>query len=138
MTLILLAISFTIVLTIIALRLAMYALPCMIALAAFRYVHAMDANFLMSALAALGAAFLCVTLVVALLALAGDSVLRIIFLVIFAVPAAVAGYVLVHGVAHNAVESAIALRLLCGTSGLFVGIAAMFNISAFSAAILSR
>lgn len=138
MTLIFLAISFAIVLTIIAFRFAMYALPFMVALAAFRYVHAMDAGFVMSGVAALVAAFLTVTLVVALLAIAGNSVLRVVILVIFAAPAAAAGYALIHGVAHNAIESAIALRLLCGTGGLFVGIAAMLNISEFSAEILSR
>ncbi|MCW8060836.1 hypothetical protein [Agrobacterium tumefaciens] len=138
MTLIFLAISFTTMLAIIAFRFAIYALPCMVALAAFRYVHAMDAGVLMSGLAAFGAAFLSVALVVALLAIAGDSLLRIVILVSFAAPAAVAGYALVYGVAHNAVDSVIALRLLCGTGGLIVGIAAMANISAFSADLLSR
>ncbi len=138
MTFIFLVISSTIMLAIIAFRFAMYALPCMVALAAFRYVHAMDAGFMMSGVAALGTAFLTVTLVVALLAIAENSVLRIVILMIFAAPAAVAGYALVYGVAHNTVDSAIALRLLCGTAGLIVGIAAMTNISAFSADLLSR
>ncbi|MHC1548001.1 hypothetical protein [Phyllobacterium sp. K27] len=138
MTLIFLAISFTIMLALIAFRFAMCALPCMVALAAFRYVHTMDASFMMSGIAALGAAFLTVTLVVALLAMTANSALRIVILGIFAAPAAVAGYALIYGVAHNAVDSVIALRLLCGTSGLIVGIAAMTNISAFSAALLSR
>lgn len=138
MTLILLAVTFAIVLTVIAFRFAMYALPSMVALAAFRYVHATDAGFLMSVAAALGAAFLAVALVVALLAIAENSVLRIVILVIFAAPATVAGYALIYGVAHDAIESLIALRLLCGTGGLFVGIAAMLNISAFSAGLLTQ
>ncbi|PRD43048.1 hypothetical protein C5748_12615 [Phyllobacterium phragmitis] len=133
MTLILLAISFTIALTITAFRFSMYALPCMVGRAAFRYVHAMDAGFLMSGFAALGAAFLSIALVVALLTIAGNSRLRIVILVIFAAPAAVAGYALVYGVAHNAVDSVIALRTLCGAGGLFVGIAAMLNVNAFAA-----
>ncbi|MDI6025955.1 hypothetical protein QBK99_07115 [Corticibacterium sp. UT-5YL-CI-8] len=65
MTLILLAISFAIALTVIAWHFSIYALPFMVGLAAFRYVHATDAGFLMSGLAALGAAFLSVTLIVA-------------------------------------------------------------------------
>lgn len=135
MTLVLLAVTSAIVLTIIAFRFAMYALPCMAALATFRYLHAMDAGFLMSGLAALGAAFLTVALAVGLLAIAGNSLLRVAVLVVFAAPAAVAGYVLVYGVAHNAIESVLALRMLCGAGGLVVGIATTLNLNAFAAGI---
>jgi len=138
MTLILLAISFTIALTVIAWNFSIYALPFMIGLAAFRYVYATDAGFLISGFAALGAAFLSVTLVLALLALVGNSILRVVLLVIFAAPAAIAGYALLHGVARSAFDSPVALQLLCGTGGLFVGIASMLNISGFSAGMLSR
>ncbi len=58
MTLILLTISFAIVLTVIAWRLAIYALPLMAGLAAFRYVYATDAGFWMSGLTGFDGAFL--------------------------------------------------------------------------------
>jgi hypothetical protein len=131
MTLILLALSLSVALCVIAFNFAIYALPCMVGLAAFRYVHAMDAGFTMSAIAALGAAFLSVALTVAVLAIARHSVLRFAVLTIFAAPAFVAGWALVHGIAGSAVNSTIALQFLSGAGGLAIGIASMTNINAF-------
>ena len=65
MTLILLAISLTIAMCVIAYNFAIYALPFMVGLSAFQYVHGMEAGFLMSGLAAIGAALLSVALVIA-------------------------------------------------------------------------
>ena len=45
MTLILLAISLTVALCVIAYNFAIYALPFMVGLTAFQYVHGMDAGF---------------------------------------------------------------------------------------------
>lgn len=138
MTLILLAISFTIALTMIAWHFAIYALPFMVGLAAFRYVHATDASVLMSMLAALGAAGLSVVVAAAILALIRAPLLRLPVLALFAAPAALAGYAVVHGVGHNVIESTVALDLLSATGGLFVGIAALMNISAHAAAFTPR
>lgn len=138
MTLILLAVSFTIALTMIAWHLAIYALPFMVGLATFRYVHATDASVLMSMLAALGAAGLSVVVAAAILTFIRAPLLRLPVLAVFAAPAALAGYALVYGVAHNVIESTVALNLLSGSGGLFVGIAAMLNIIGFSAAFSPR
>ncbi|MBU2031533.1 MAG: hypothetical protein KKG69_01665 [Alphaproteobacteria bacterium] len=138
MTLILLAVSLSIMLCVLAYNFAIYALPFMVGLSAFQYVYATDAGFLMSVLAAIGAALLSVGLVIAVLGFAKNPVLRLAALAIFAVPAAVAGYALVHGVAKGAVDSTIALNLLCGAGGLFVGVAAMLNLNALGTAVLSR
>ena len=56
MTLILLAVSLSIALCVIAFNFAIYAPPFMVGLAAFRYVYATDASVAMSFIAALGAA----------------------------------------------------------------------------------
>ncbi|RST86552.1 hypothetical protein EJC49_09725 [Aquibium carbonis] len=138
MTLILLAVSFTIALTMIAWHFAIYALPFMVGLAAFRYVHATDASVLMSMLAALGAAGLSVLVAAAILAFVRAPLLRLPVVAVFAAPAALAGYMLVYGVAHNVIESTVALNLLSGTGGLVVGIAAMMNINGASAAFSPR
>ena len=58
MTLILLAISLTITLCVIAYNFAIYALPFMVGLTAFQYVYGMEAGFLMSGFAAIGTAVL--------------------------------------------------------------------------------
>lgn len=104
MTLILLAISLTIALCVIAYNFAIYALPFMVGLTAFQYVYGMEAGFLLSALAALGAALLSVALVIAVVGFAKNPALGLIALAVFAVPAMIAGYALVHGVTKNFVE----------------------------------
>lgn len=138
MTLILLAISLSIALCVIAFNFAIYALPVMVGITAFQYVYATDAGFVMSGLAAIGAALLSVGLVIAVLGFARNPFLRLIALAVFAVPACIAGFALVHGVAKNAIDSAILLNMLCGTSGLIVGIAAMVNLNGLGTAVFSR
>ncbi|RWR27395.1 hypothetical protein D2T29_18590 [Sinirhodobacter populi] len=137
MTLILLAISLSIALCVLAFNFAIYALPFMVGLTAFQYAWGAETGFLLSGLAALVAALLSIALVIAVLGFAKNPILRLVALAVFAVPAMIAGYALARGVAHNAIESEIALNLLCGTSGLIVGIAAMVNLNGLGEAVLS-
>lgn len=138
MTLILLAISLSIALCVIAYNFAIYALPFMVGLTAFQHVYGTGAGFLMSGFAALGAALLSVGLVIAVLGFAKNPALRLIALAIFAVPAAIAGYALVYGITKNAIDSSVVLNLLGGAGGLFIGVAAMLNLNALGTAVLSR
>ncbi|MBO9421668.1 hypothetical protein FIV06_07030 [Labrenzia sp. THAF191b] len=138
MTLILLAISLSVTLCVLAFNFAIYALPVMAGISAFQFVHAAGAGFGPSALAALGGAAFSVGLVIAILGFARNPFLRLVALGVFAAPAAVAGYALAHGLAKNALESEIALNLLCGTCGLIVAVAAMTNLSALGEDVLSR
>jgi ABC-type proline/glycine betaine transport system permease subunit len=92
----------------------------------------------MSGFVAVGAALLSVGLVIAVLGFARNPALRLGALAIFAVPAAIAGYGLVYGVTKNAIDSTVALNLLSGAGGLFIGIAAMLNLNALGTAVLSR
>ena len=138
MTLILLAISLTITLCVIAYNFAIYALPFMVGLTAFHYVYGMEAGFLMSGFAAIGTAVLSVALVIAVVGFAKNPALRLTALAIFAIPATIAGYALVHGVTKNFIDSTIALNLLGGAGGLFIGIAAMLDLNALGTAVLSR
>lgn len=138
MTLILLAISLSITLCIIAYNFAIYALPFMVGLTAFQYVSGTGAGFLMSGFAALGAALLSIALVIGVLGFAKNPALRLIALAIFAVPAAIGGYALVYGITKNAIDSTIALNMLGGAGGLFIGIAAMLNLNALGEVVFSR
>ena len=54
------------------------------------------------------------------------------------IPATIAGYALVHGVTKNFIDSTVALNLLGGAGGLFIGVAALLNLNALGTAILSR
>lgn len=138
MTLILLAISLTIALCVIAWYLAIYALPVMTGITAFQYVYGTGAGFLTSAAAAFGAALASIALVIVVLGFAKNPALRLIALVIFAVPAAIAGYALVHGVTKHMIDSAIGLNLLGGIGALVIGIAAVVNLNAVGTSVLSR
>lgn len=138
MTLILLAIFLTIVLCLIAYNLAIYALPFMVGLSTFQYVYGMEGGFLMSALAAIGAALLSIALVIAILGFAKHPAFRLVALAVFAVPATIAGYALVHGVTKTFIDSGVVLNLLGGIGGLFIGIAAMLNLYALGTSVLSR
>lgn len=138
MTLILLAISLTIAFCIFAYNLAIYALPFMVGLSAAQCAWGADAGIFLSGLAAIGAALLSIALVIGVLGFAKNPALRLIALAVFAVPAVIAGYALVHGIAKNAINSGLALNLLCGSAGLFIGIAAMVNLNALGVSVFSR
>ncbi|WP_257541741.1 MULTISPECIES: hypothetical protein [unclassified Sphingobium] len=138
MYLILLAIFLSVTACILAYNFAIYALPFMVGLTAFQWVSATDAGFFMSGLAAIGAALLSIGFVIAILGFAKNPVLRFAALAVFAVPAAIAGYALVYGITKNAVDSTIALNLLGGAGGLFIGVASMLNLNALGTSVLSR
>ena len=137
MTLILLTISLLTALCFLAFRFAIYALPFMVGLTAFRFVHATDVGFLMSSLAAIGAGLLSVGIVILVLGFAKNPALRLLAVAVFAVPAMVAGYALVHGVTHDAIQSTLALNLVCSAGGLVVGLAAMANLSSLGERVLT-
>ena len=138
MTLILLAISLTIMLCVVAFKFAIYALPVMAGIVAFQQFHASGTGFGLSAIGALCSAVLSLILVIVVLGIVKRPIVRLIALGTFAVPAAIAGYALAHGLAKSAVDSAIVLNLLCGTSGLIMGIAAMINLHALGEKVSSR
>jgi hypothetical protein len=138
MTLILLVASLSVALCVIAYNFAIYALPFMVGLTAFRVVYATDAGFLLSGLAAAAAALFSIGFVIAVVGFAKNPAFRLFALAVFAVPATIAGYALVYGVTKNAVDSTVMLNLLCGAGGLFVGIAAMLNLNALGTTVLSR
>lgn len=80
---------------------------------------------------------LSIGVVIAVLGFARNPALRLIALAIFAVPAVVAGYALVHGVAKNAIDPGLMLNFLSGGAGLFIGIAAIINLNALGVSFFS-
>lgn len=138
MTLILLAVSLTIVMCIIAYNLAIYALPVMAAILAAQYAWGAGGGVPISGFAGAVAALVSVALVIAVLGFAKNPVLRLIALAVFAVPAVIAGYALVHGITKNVIDSGIALHLLGAAGGIVVGVAAVVNLNALGESVLSR
>ncbi|WP_094462446.1 hypothetical protein [Pannonibacter phragmitetus] len=138
MTLVLLAISGTILLCVLAWNFAIYALPFMVGLTAFQWAYGAEAGLLLSGLAALTSALLSIGAVIAVLGFARNPFLRLAALGVFAVPAAIAGYALIFGVTKNLVDSSLLLNVLGGLGGLVVGVAAIVNLNAIGEAALSR
>ena len=81
---------------------------------------------------------LSIGVVIAVLGFARKPVLRLIALAVFAAPAVIAGYALIHGVAKNAIDPGLMLNLLSGSAGLFIGIAAIINLNALGVSLFSR
>lgn len=136
MSLVLLAISLSIALGVLAFRFAVFALPVMAGIAAFLQVHGGGAGFGLSFLAGLAGAALSVAFVIAILGFARNPFLRLGALGLFAVPAAVAGYALAHGVAKHALDPGVMLTLICGGCGAVVAVAAMINLNALGEGLL--
>ena len=138
MSLILLAISLTIMLCIIAYNLAIYALPFMVGLTAAQYAWAAGAGLFMTGFAAIAAALGAIALVIGVLGFAKNPALRLGALALFAAPSAIAGYALAHGATKTMIDSGFALNLLCGASGLVVGIAALINLNGVASSSPAR
>lgn len=138
MSLVLLAISLSIALGVLAFRFAIFALPVMAGIAAFLQVHGSGAGFGLSFIVGLAGAAFSVVFVIAILGFARNPILRLGALGLFAVPAAVAGYALAHGVAKHALDPGVMLTLLCGGCGTVVAVAAMININALGEGLLDR
>jgi len=115
-----------------AFHLAIYALPFMVGLMAFRLAYGAGSGFLLSCLAGIAAALVSITLVVMALRIIKNPFARLVVLILSATPSAIAGYMLVHGVAHAAIPSALMLNATCGAGGLLVGLAAMRNLNGLS------
>lgn len=138
MSLVLLAISLSIALGVLAFRFAVFALPVMAGIAAFLQVHGGGAGFGLSFLAGLAGAAVSVAFVIAILGFARNPFLRLGALGLFAAPAAVAGYALAHGVAKHALDPGVMLTLICGGCGAVVAVAAMINLNALGEGLLDR
>jgi hypothetical protein len=138
MSLVLLAISLSIALGVLAFRFAVFALPVMAGIAAFLQLQGGGAGFGLSLLAGLAGAALSVALVIAILGFARNPFLRLGALGLFAAPAAVAGYALAHGVAKHALDPGVMLTLICGGCGAVVAVAAMINLNALGEGFLYR
>lgn len=117
----------------VAYTLAVYALPFMLGLTAAQFAYHTGSGLIgagLVGLVAAGAAF-------GILALLFDSlrspILRLAVALIFAAPAAVAGYALVHGVTKESVPSEIWRQIFCIIGGGFVGISALLRLAAPSA-----
>ena len=128
MTLILLALSATVAICIMAWYFAIYAFPLMVGLAGARLAYAADAGLFLSLLAGIATASVAVGVILALLLFTRHPAFRIIALILFAIPAAVAGYALIYGIARHAFEIPFFTHASCTIAALCTAIAAAVNV----------
>ncbi|MEO6781930.1 MAG: hypothetical protein ABI407_11870 [Bradyrhizobium sp.] len=117
-------------LCLVAYTLATYALPLMLGFAVARFAYHTGSG-------AIGASFIGVIAAVAafavfalLFATLRSSILRLAVALVFAVPAVIAGYTLVHGVTFEVIPSAIWRQIFCFIGGALVGVSALMRLAA--------
>ena len=134
----LMSVALIAILSVAAYTLAVYALPFMLGLTAAQFAYQTGSGLIGAGLVGLvtaGAAY-------GILALLFDTlrppILRLIVALVFAAPAAVAGYALVHGVTKESVPSEIWRQIFCIVGGGFVGVSALMRLAAAPAKIASH
>jgi hypothetical protein len=114
---------------VLAYRLATFALPFMLTLEVARFAYATGAGWIGAAIVGFFAGVAAFGILAFLFATLRAPVLRLAVAVIFATPAAVAGYALVHGVTREAVPSEIWRQIFCIAGGIFVGCSALARLA---------
>lgn len=125
-----LAVALSAAMCVLAFALATHALPFMLGLAAFRLVLAWSAGWMVAGIAGVAAAMLSFALFVYLREVLRSSIARLVVAIVYAVPAAVAGYALLHGVIGSAPLSEPLKTFFCVASGISVAVAAVLRLSA--------
>ncbi len=126
----LMSVALIAVLCVVAYTLAVYALPFMLGLTAAQFAYQTGSGLIGAGLVGLVAAGVAFGVLALLFETLRSPILRLIVALIFAAPAAVAGYALVHGVTKEAVPSEIWREIFCIVGGGFVGISALVRLAA--------
>jgi hypothetical protein len=116
-------------LCVLAYTLAVYALPFMLGVTAAQFAYHTGAGFIGAGLVGFVAAVAAFGVVALLFDTLRSPILRLIIAMVFAAPAAVAGYALVHGVTKEAVPSEIWRQIFCIIGGAFVFVSALMRLA---------
>lgn len=126
----LMSVALIAILCVAAYTLAIYALPFMLGLTAAQFAYQTGSGLIGAGLVGLVAAGVAFSILVLLFDRLRSPILRLIVALIFAAPAAVAGYALVHGVTKESVPSEIWRQIFCIIGGGFVGVSALMRLAA--------
>ena len=126
----LMSVALVAVLCVVAYKLAVYALPFMLGLTAAQFAYQTGSGVIGAGLVGLVAAGVAFGILALLFETLRTPILRLIVALIFAAPAAVAGYALVHGITKEAVPSEIWRQIFCIIGGGFVGVSALLRLAA--------
>lgn len=128
-TLLVVAIVLVGAVAVLAYRLATFALPFMLALEAARFAYATGAGWIGAAIVGFVAGVAAFGILAFLFDTLRAPILRLAVALVFAAPASVAGYALVHGVTREAVPSDIWREIFCIAGGIFVGCSALARLA---------
>jgi len=123
------SVALVVLLCVLAYNLAVYALPFFVGLAAAQFAYGTGAGLIGAGLVGLFSAGAAFGILAGLFETIYSPVVRLIVALIFAAPAAVAGYALVHGVTKEAVPSDIWRQIFCIAGGGFVGFSALARLA---------
>lgn len=116
-------------LCVLAYTLAVYALPFMLGVEVARLAYAYGSGLIGAGLVGLIAGAAAYGLLAILFMVVRMPILRFAVALIFAAPAAVAGFALVHGITHDAVPSEIWRVIFCLIGGSVTGLSALMRIA---------
>ncbi|UZD69371.1 hypothetical protein [Brucella sp. JSBI001] len=116
-------------LCVLAYTLAIYALPFMLGLTAAQFAYQTGSGLIGAGLVGLFSAGVAFGVLAGLFEMIRSPVIRLIVALVFAVPAAVAGYALVSGITKEAVPSEIWRQIFCIVGGAFVGVSAWMRLA---------
>lgn len=117
-------------LCVLAYTLAIYPLPFMLGLTAAQFAYQTGSGLIGAGLVGLFSAGVAFGILAVLFETIRTPVIRLIVALVFAVPAAVAGYAMVYGVTKEAVPSEVWRQIFCIVGGGCVGTAAWMRLAA--------
>ncbi len=120
------------ILCVVAYTLATYALPLMLGFAVARFAYQTGSGLIGASFIGVVAAAAAFAVFSVLFATLRSPILRLIVALVFAAPAAIAGYALVHGVTYEAIPSAIWRQIFCIIGGALVGVSALMRLAGSS------
>lgn len=115
-------------LCVLAYTLAVYALPFMLGLTAAQLAYQTGSGLIGARLVGLVAAVAAFGILAFLFDTLRPPILRLVVALVFAAPAAVAGYALIHGITKESVPSEFWLQIFCIVGGGFVGVSALMRL----------
>lgn len=114
---------------VLAYTLAVYALPFMLGVTAAQFAYHTGADFIGAGLVGLAAAVAAFGVLALLFDTLCSPIQRMIVGLVFAAPAALAGYALVHRATKDSVPSEIWRQIFCIVGGAFVGTSALLRLT---------
>ncbi|WP_430244302.1 hypothetical protein [Neorhizobium sp. DAR64861/K0K2] len=112
-----------------ACTLATYAVPFLFAVTMTRLAFATGAGYVGAGIVGLFAGVAAYGFLAYLFATLRSSSLRLAIALMFATPAAIAGYALLHGITREAIPSEIWRQIICGVGGISVGLSALAKLA---------